>query len=168
MKHTVVEKQKSSHSCFVCGVDNGSGLHAEFFQLDNNELMAVFTPREEHQSYPGRTHGGVSAAMLDETIGRAITAFEPEVWGVTVELKLRYKKPVPLGVELKAIGRVTSNNRRIFEGSGEILLPDGTVAVTAEGRYMKLPIDKIAQGEYEMEEELFLVPRETDPTEVEL
>lgn len=70
MKHTVVEKQKSSHSCFVCGIDNGSGLHAEFFQLDNNELMAVFTPREEHQSYPGRTHGGVSAAMLDETIGR--------------------------------------------------------------------------------------------------
>ena len=167
MKHTVVEKQKSSHSCFVCCIDNGSGLHAEFFQLDNNELMAVFTPREEHQSYPGRTHGGVSAAMLDETIGRAITAFEPEVWGGTVELKLRYKKPVPLGVELKAIGRGTSNNRRIFEGSGEILLPDGTVAVTAEGRYMKLPIDKIAQGDFEMEEEMFLIPRETDPTEVD-
>ena len=129
--------------------------------------MAVFTPREEHQSYPGRTHGGVSAAMLDETIGRAITAFEPEIWGVTVELKLRYKKPVPLGVELKAIGRVTSNNRRLFEGTGEILLPDGTVAVTAEGRYMKMSIDKITQGDFEMDEEMFLVPRDTDPKEVE-
>ena len=167
MKHTVVEKQKSSHSCFVCGVDNESGLHAEFFQLENNELMAVFTPREEHQSYPGRTHGGVSAAMLDETIGRAITAFEPEIWGVTVELSLRYKKPVPLGVELRAIGRVTENNRRIFAGTGEILLPDGTVAVTAEGRYMKMAIDKIAQGDFEMDEEMFLIPRESDPTEVE-
>lgn len=58
MKHTVVEKQKSSHSCFVCGIDNGSGLHAEFFQLDNNELMAVFTPREEHQSYPAAPTAG--------------------------------------------------------------------------------------------------------------
>lgn len=87
---------------------------------------------------------------------------------MTVELKLRYKKPVPLGVELKAIGRVTSNNRRIFEGSGEILLPDGTVAWSLqEGRYMKLPIDKIAQGDFEMEEEMFLIPRETDPTEVD-
>lgn len=86
---------------------------------------------------------------------------------MTVELKLRYKKPVPLGVELKAIGRVTSNNRRIFEGQRGDPLPDGTVAVTAEGRYMKLPIDKIAQGDFEMEEEMFLIPRETDPTEVD-
>ena len=167
MTHTVTGKQKSSHSCFVCGVDNPSGLHAEFFERENKDLVAVFTPREEHQSYPGRTHGGVSAAMLDETIGRAITAYEPEVWGVTVELKLRYKKPVPLDVELRAVGRVTSNNRRIFEGTGEILLPDGSVAVTAEGRYMKLPIDKIAQGDFEMEEEMFLVERDTDPKEME-
>mgnify|MGYP003376825815 FL=1 len=32
---------------------------------------------------------------------------------------------------------------------------------------MKLPIDKIAQGDFEMEEEMFLIPRETDPTEVD-
>jgi len=33
----------------------------------------------------------------------------------------------------------------------EIVLPDGTVAVSAIGRYMKLPIDKIADGDFESE-----------------
>ena len=70
-------------------------------------------------------------------------------------------------MELKAISRVTSNNRRIFGGSGEILLPDGTVAVTAEGRYMKLPIDKIAQGDFGDGGGDVPHPRETDPTEVD-
>ena len=58
--------------------------------------MAVFTARDEHQSYPGRLHGGISATVLDETIGRAILIrSQGEVWGVTVEFTMRFKKPVP-------------------------------------------------------------------------
>ena len=69
---------------------------------------------------------------------------EPKTWGVTVELSVKYNLPVPLEQPLTAIGRITRNNRRFFEGTGEIYLPDGSLAVSAAGKYLKLPIDRIA------------------------
>ena len=139
--------------CLVCGRDNPFGLHAHFYELApdepaaagatepaaaasagpaaGRELLGVFTPREEHQSYPGRLHGGVSSAILDETIGRAILLVEPGAWGVTAEFTVRFRKPLPLGGEIRCVARLTRDTRRLFEGSGEILLPDGSVAVEA-------------------------------------
>jgi acyl-CoA thioesterase FadM len=105
--------------------------------------------------------------MLDETIGRAIMIEQPEIWGVTIDLQLKYKKPVPLEQELRVVGRITSQNKRVFEGSGELLLPDGTVAVVATGRYMKMPLDSIADFDYEAEE-WRVVANDADPDFMEL
>lgn len=143
MKHKVTRKQYNSRMCFVCGLQNASSLKTSFYELENGEIIAFFRPTSEHQSYPGRLHGGVAAAILDETIGRAINITHEDVWGVTVELNLKYKKPVPLDKELRVIGRITRDTSRLFEGTGEILLSNGEVAVTAAGKYLKMPIDKI-------------------------
>ncbi len=147
MKYEVLGRQYVSHHCFVCGTKNVAGLQAKFYHVSDAEIIGVFTGGENHASYPHRMHGGVIAALLDETIGRAILLYEPEVFGVTVELNLQYKKPVPLGVELAVKGRVTENRSRLFSGSGEILLPSGEVAVTAIAKYMKMPLEKIADGD---------------------
>jgi len=145
MKHAVTGKQENSRMCFICGLENKLGLKTSFYSLENGELAARFTARDEHQGYPGRLHGGIAASILDETIGRAIAVqSDKTVWGVTVEISVKYRKPIPLGVELTAIGRISSEKGPFFEGTGEIILPDGSVAITAKGRYMKLPIEKIA------------------------
>ena len=68
----------------------------------------------------------------------------PTTWGVAVELSVRFHKPVPLDTELTARGRITRERRRLFEGTGEIYLPDGTVAVSADGRFMKLDLEQIS------------------------
>ena len=149
--HVVTSAQNVSRYCLVCGRDNGSSLKARFYQLEAGELAGVFTPLPEHQSYPGRLHGGISSALLDETIGRAINMTDPDAWGVTVELNVKFRKPVPLDEDVRAVARITRDRGRLFEGSGEILLADGTVAVEATGRYMKLPIDKIADGDFSAE-----------------
>ena len=165
MKRKVTKKQHSSKMCFVCGLKNVAGLKASFYETDDNALVATFTPGEVHQSYPGRLHGGIASTILDETIGRAVMiGSKKEVWGVTLELTVEYKKPIPLGVELRVIGRITEQNSRFFNGTGEILLPDGTVAVLARGRYMKVPLDKIADFD-PAEFEWRVVPRRDDPVE---
>ena len=141
----VVRKQPNARMCFVCGKENGFGLQSRFYELDDGQLLALFTPADEHQSYPGRLHGGVSAAILDETIGRAIMIrHNHDVWGVTVDFSMKFRKPVPLDSEIRVVGRIVSENRRSFEGEGEILLADGTVAVTGKGKYLKMDINKIA------------------------
>ena len=153
-----MRKQPNSKMCFVCGMKNVAGLKAFFYELDDGSVMAKFTPQEIHQGYPGRLHGGVAAAILDETIGRALMVkYGETVWGVTAELRLRFHKAVPLGEELRVIGRITRDTRRIFEGEGELLLPDGTVAVSAYGKYIKLPLEQIADFDPE-EHEWRVVP----------
>lgn len=151
MERAVCAAQNVSKMCFGCGVENSAGLGARFFELEGGELLGVFAPKDKHQGYPGRMHGGVAATLLDETMGRAISIADPGAWGVTLELTVRYRKPVPLDGEVRAIARITSDAGRAFEGSGEIVLDDGTVAVEATGRYLRLPVDKIVTGDFEAE-----------------
>jgi acyl-coenzyme A thioesterase PaaI-like protein len=149
MKRKVTGAQNVSRMCLVCGTENAAGLHARFFELESGELVGVFRPSVEHQGYPGRLHGGIASAVLDETIGRAINSGEAVVWGVTVELSVRYRHPAPLDEELHVVGRITNDSSRLFEGSGEILLADGEVAVEARGKYLKMPIERIAEGDFD-------------------
>lgn len=149
MSHKITNSQNISKNCLVCGVDNDFGLKTRFYETADHELVAVFKPLPEHQSYPHVTHGGISAAILDEVIGRAIMMTnDSNTFGVTIELKVRYKKPVPLGCELKAVGRITAEKSRTFEGTGELYLPNGEVAVEAEGKYMKRRLDQITDADF--------------------
>lgn len=140
--------QNVSRRCIVCGIENPFGLLGRFYELDDGALLGVFTLRDEHQSYPGRLHGGIASAILDETIGRAITMAHPGTWGVTAELTLRYRRPVPPAGEIRAVARITRDTSRLFEGSGELLLADGIVAVEARGKYLRLPLEDIADEEF--------------------
>lgn len=164
----VVRKQPNSRMCLVCGLGNALGLQGAFYELENGELLGKFALRPEHQSYPGRLHGGLIAAVLDETIGRAIMIRHgQQVWGVTLEFTVRYRRPIPLEGELRVVGRITHENRRAFEGTGEVLLPDGAVAAEGAGKYLKLPIESIADFDPEAQE-WRVVPSSDDPTQVEL
>ncbi len=163
----VIRKQNNSRLCFVCGIDNNAGLHTEFYELEDGTITATAIAREYHQSYPGRVHGGVGAALIDETIGRAINITEPETWGVTVEISTRYKKPLPYDVPLLITGRITENRSRLFTGEGKIILPDGSTALTAVAKYMKMKLADIAG--FEDDSELWaLHPKDSDPTSFEI
>jgi uncharacterized protein (TIGR00369 family) len=158
--------QNVSRMCLVCGVENTAGFNARFFELDGGELVGVFQPREEHQGYPGRLHGGLASAILDETIGRAINVADTQTWGVTVEFSAKFRKPVPLDQEVRAIGRIVRDGSRLFEGTGEIVLADGSIAVEARGRYLKMPIEGIVDTEFSRTE---WFPDESPlPAEIEL
>lgn len=146
MLKKVVKKHNNDTMCFVCGVDNEAGLKSAFYELEGGIFACIVTPKEIHQSYPGRVHGGVITAMLDETAGRAVNVTEPETWAVTGELTTRYKKPVPYGEKLLIIGKVIKNNRLFFDAEGYLVLPDGQIAATAKGRYVKMKISDITKG----------------------
>jgi acyl-coenzyme A thioesterase PaaI-like protein len=148
---------------------NDFGLHANFYETESNELVAMIRPSEQHQGYPGRMHGGIAATILDETTERSIqVGKEEQVWGVTLELKTRFRKPIPLDQEVKIVGRVTKEMSRFFEGTGEIILPNGDIAVTAEGKYMKMNIN-IISSEPGLDDDLwFYEDNPSDPDEIEI
>jgi acyl-coenzyme A thioesterase PaaI-like protein len=146
MKYTVTGKQHNDEKCFICGYKNPSGVGAEFFNCVDEAggavLITTFRTKDCHQSYPGRTHGGVISAILDESVGRAIELALPDIWAVTIDLSVKFRKPVPIGEDLYIVSRITKIADRFFEGEGEMVDGTGLVLATAVGKFFRLPLEK--------------------------
>ena len=143
----VLRTQKNSTDCIICGMENELGVKAPFYVLDDGSVATVFSYRKEHQSYPGRTHGGMITALLDELMGRALWVNEPNVYGVTTTLNITFRKPVPYGSKLKARAYITYNSPRGFSSKGELYSMDGVLLAEGTCKYFKLPIDKAFESQ---------------------
>jgi uncharacterized protein (TIGR00369 family) len=131
-----MQKQPNSRHCFLCGLENPKGLRLAFYEDEGNHVTTHYVPENAYQGYPGVLHGGIICALLDETIGR--TLVRQDIWAVTVELNVRFCKPVPLGQPLTVTGEIVRLRSRSMEGRGEVRLADGTVAATGEAKYVRL------------------------------
>jgi len=156
MRYKILRKQNSSRLCFVCGEQNDIGLKTKYYECENEAgekvLLSISYPCEKHQSYPGRLHGGIAATILDEGIGRAFNLLQPDAWGVTMELTTRYRKPTPYDQPLYMESKITKTGSLVFDGEGKLFLADGTICAEGKGRYLRLPIDKIANDALTPEE----------------
>jgi acyl-coenzyme A thioesterase PaaI-like protein len=127
-----VQKQPNSRMCFVCGLENESGLRATFYTEAPGRVRVDWTAPDRYQGYPGHLHGGIAAALLDEAAGRTVLGGDPQRFFVTLKMELRYRKPVPVGVPLVIRGEMIRDRGRIVETRAAIHLPDGSVAVEAD------------------------------------
>ncbi|GGW86748.1 PaaI family thioesterase [Streptomyces caelestis] len=99
-------------------------------------LVGHCTPGIAHEGPPGYGHGGMSAMLLDELMGRACAAAGTP--GLTVSLQMRYHRPVPLETPLRILARVTGTDDRKIFVSGSITTqtdPDANL-VTADGVFI--------------------------------
>jgi acyl-coenzyme A thioesterase PaaI-like protein len=90
-------------------------------------------------------HGGVSALLLDQMVGLAVSSSGHP--GMTVVLSLRYRHPVPLETDLVLMARVTSHEGRKTWAKVTLATatdPDQTL-VEAEGLLVGLKLDQAAR-----------------------
>jgi len=130
-----MEKLPEHGTCFVCGKANHNSIGVEWYFDDENHIESSFIFTIHHQGPPGFVHGGASAAVLDEAMGLAI--WQSGYRAVTVNLMIDYRKPIPLGEPVLIRGAMSGKANRRIETSGEILLPDKSVAVFAQGIYVE-------------------------------
>lgn len=154
MEIKVVSKQTNSRNCFVCGLDNEYGVKAPFYNLEDDSVATLFKFSSQHQSYPGRTHGGIISAMLDELIGRALWINEPDTYAVTTSMTVKFKKPVPYETMLKGRGYIVKNSSRLYVGKGELYDMDNNVLALVEATYLKMSSEKASNSETNVEEEM--------------
>ena len=123
--------------CYVCGSSNPNGIGLNWFSDEKNTIYSEFTLDLSQQGPPGHAHGGASAAILDEAMGAAVwrSGFNVAV----VNLEINYKRPLPLGQLLKLEARFTERVDKKIHATGEIRLPDGTIAVSRSGIYIEAP-----------------------------
>lgn len=164
----VIQKQKNSRMCVMCGLDNAYGVRAPFYTMEDGSVVTLFKYRPEHQSYPGRVHGGLITAMLDEMGLRSLWAKEGGefTYGVTTSLQTKYRKPVPYDVQLLGRGIITKDTAHFCTSRCTISLPDGTLLADAEVNYLKMPVDKLGDNISEHEEMCYLI--EDGVTEIDI
>ena len=150
-------KQPTSRTCFVCGRENNAGLKITWFNNpDSNQVEADVTIPEKFNGYPGIAHGGIVAAILDETAGRAVMLDgDFDNLFVTLRLNLTFRKPTPTDTPLKAVGRIEHRGNKGMKVAAELLLPDGTVSTECKATVIR-PTGEIAKS-WEPEKKFWIV-----------
>ncbi|MFI0479121.1 PaaI family thioesterase [Actinomadura sp. 9N215] len=117
----------------VTGPENPIAPPLEYTAVDSRTIEATVTLGLPYQGPPSSVHGGVSALLLDHTLGVA------NGWagtsGVTAGLTLRYHRLTPLFRPLTITARQLSVDGRKIRTVGAIRA-DGEDCVTAEGLFI--------------------------------
>ena len=155
-------RQPTSRTCFLCGRDNDNGLKMVWFNNSElNQVEANVTIPEHFNGYPGITHGGIVAAILDETAGRAVMLDgDFDNLFITLRLNVIYRKPTPTNKPLKIIGWVEHKSRRSMKVAAKILLPDNTVCSECQAVVIR-PTGEISD-KWEKEKKYWFVENQPD------
>lgn len=122
-------------NCFVCGDRNDYGLKVDFF-FDKGISRAEYVAEEKFQGYKDILHGGIISALLDEVMIKAVIAKGFLV--VTVEIEVKFLKPVRIGEKLFLEGKVTGEQKKIFTAEGKVRNSKGEIVATGKGRFFKV------------------------------
>ena len=121
--------------CFGCSPQNPIGLRLKFSQ-EGDVCRSVFTPTREHEGWPCIMHGGLLTTLLDEVMGQWL--WVRDIVAMTVELNVKFSKPVHIGQTITIEGKQDEQKGRLIMLEGQILLPDGTVAVNATAKFIQV------------------------------
>jgi len=117
----------------VTGPENAVAPPLPLHGLPDGSIAGTVTLGLPYQGPPGCVHGGISALLLDHTLGVA------NAWagdsGMTGTLTLRYHRPTPLFAELTVQARQVSVDGRKIRTTGEILA-GSEVCVSADGLFI--------------------------------
>jgi len=94
-------------------------------------IRVQFEGKREFLNPMGVVQGGFVAAMLDDTLGPALVCtLPPDHFAPTIELKVNFIKPAPLGV-LIGEGRLVARGGTIAFLAGELRTAAGDLIATA-------------------------------------
>jgi uncharacterized protein (TIGR00369 family) len=125
---------RRDNRCFVCGQDNPHGLRLTINNPEAGSAETELVIPERFSGWERLAHGGLLATLLDEAMAYACLSRAGNA--VTVEITVRYLKPVEVGQKVRVRGRVKAIKGRVVETEGEILTPEQQVAARGQARFL--------------------------------
>ena len=130
--------------CFACGHANPLGLKMRFRRDGADGVVCEYTPRAEHQGFPGVMHGGVLVALMDEAMAWAMYAAHRAL-GVTAKMETRYRRSTSPDALLTIRARVGRVRGRRIEVESSIEDRDGSVLVESTALFLRVPAEDEAE-----------------------
>ena len=98
--------------CVVSGPANPMGIAVKLHR-EGDDAVARVTLGAAFEGAPKRAHGGIVAAIFDDTMGLVLKMIATPAY--TGELTVRYLAPTPVGAELEFRARLTERQgRKLF------------------------------------------------------
>jgi len=120
--------------CFGCSPVNPAGLHLEFF-TDGESIYSWVTVPGHMCGWKDIVHGGIISTILDEVMGRSVI-YKTKHFAMTKSMTVDFLKPVYIGTELKAEGRVIEiKNYREILAEGLLFNKAGEPCAKARGLF---------------------------------
>jgi acyl-coenzyme A thioesterase PaaI-like protein len=142
--------QPNSRHCFVCGLENPVGLRLRIYQTEPGVIETTYTAPEHFQGYPGVLHGGIVASILDEISGRAHMGDPSKPrFMFTGKLEVRYRKNVPVGKQLKIVGKAGKSKGKTAEGWAGIYDECGMLLAEATALLINVPPEMLDSANLE-------------------
>lgn len=137
-KHPALQK----NYCFGCGKDNPDGMKLKFhYDEELGKFVAHFRLGKRFTGPPRHAHGGIIAAVLDEAMSKPSKPLG--IMAPTIELTVKYLKPVPLGTKLTATGWEVKKEGREHLRAGEILNDKGEVLSAGRGTFLEMDAERM-------------------------
>ena len=133
--------------CFACG--DWNGLHMRFERDGENAVRCTYVPKPEDQGFPGVLHGGIVAALLDESMTWAMWAWDRAL-GVTAKMETRYRGPARLDGPLVVRARVESVRGRRVEVRAHLEDAQSVTIAEASAVFMRFPAEEEQRMSVEM------------------
>ena len=129
---TEVVPRNTFPDCVVSGRANPMGIAARLWR-EGDEAVCQVTLGAAFEGAPGRAHGGVVAALIDETMGLVMSISGTPAF--TGRLTVTYRAPVPLGEQLEVRAHQASRTGRKISITAE-LRSGATLLAEAEGLFI--------------------------------
>jgi uncharacterized protein (TIGR00369 family) len=122
------------HNCFACGELNAHGLRL-LIHVEPKFAWTELALDERFEGWFGIVHGGILATIADEVMAWSLVA--EDNWGLTARLSVDFKRPVHVGLPIRAEGAIVSAHRRVVEAEASIRSSaTGEILATARGTYV--------------------------------
>ncbi len=132
----------TTKGCFACGTENQCGMQLQAYRWNKDMHFYVDTSLKSHLRGMSKTaHGGIVATLLDEVVGIAASQSSDKKC-VTVELTVRFKKPVFIESDIRVEAWMDNIGEKIVTASGRIVNPDGDELAAASGKFFPLDMEK--------------------------
>lgn len=138
--------EELGYNCFACCPSNPYGLKMTFFE-DGEDVVSIWKPEKNYQSWIGTLHGGIQATLLDE-VGGWIISRKLQTTGMTTQLNVKYRSNVPVAddVTLEIRGRLKEMKRN-FAFIEASISHNGKICTSCEMVYFTFP-KEVAQKDF--------------------
>jgi acyl-coenzyme A thioesterase PaaI-like protein len=111
---------------------------------DRDEAVASVVLESAFEGAPGRAHGGIVAAVFDDTMGFVLSMLRQPAF--TGRLTVTYRAPTPVNEHLEFRARLVHRDGRKLTIGAEATSASGIVVAEAEGLFIAIPADRFGEA----------------------